>query len=205
MNSGSLGELFPRSSHENLLPADGEAVYFGPILNPADAQGYFQKFFTDVPWRNDEAVIFGRRIVTARKAAWFGDKPYSYTYSGTTKTALPWTQELRALKSMIEQRSGTTYNSCLLNLYHDGSEGMGWHSDDEKSLCPQSAIASVSLGAERKFSLRHKRTGDTISLILENGSLLVMKGATQANWLHSVPKSKKIHEPRINLTFRMMC
>ncbi|MFZ0510672.1 MAG: alpha-ketoglutarate-dependent dioxygenase AlkB [Candidatus Nitrosopolaris sp.] len=105
---------------------------------------------------------------------------------------------------MVEKLTETKFNSCLLNLYHNGNEGIAWHSDDEKSLEKNSTIASLSLGAERKFSFKHKQTKQTISLVLEHGSLLIMKDATQTNWLHSLPKSKKITGPRINLIFRTM-
>lgn len=115
-----------------------------------------------------------------------------------------WTEDLLKLKQIAEELTGVTFNSCLLNLYHNGDEGVAWHSDDEKSLAKNSAIALLSLGAERKFSFRHKKTNDTVSVILENGSLLVMKDTTQTNWLHSLPRSKKIMSPRINLTFRTM-
>jgi alkylated DNA repair dioxygenase AlkB len=125
-----------------------------------------------------------------------------YTYSNTTKRALPWTKELSDLKQIVEERTKTDFNSCLLNLYQNGEEGIAWHSDDEESLVKNSTIASLSLGAERKFSFKHKQTKETISLVLEHGSLLVMKDVTQTNWLHSLPKSKKITQPRINLTFR---
>jgi alkylated DNA repair dioxygenase AlkB len=120
------------------------------------------------------------------------------------KKALPWTRELTILKQVVENLSNTKFNSCLLNLYHDGNEGMGWHSDDEKSIEEHSTIASVSFGAERKLSFKHKQTKETISVLLENGSLLLMKDATQKNWLHGLPKSTKITLPRINLTFRTM-
>jgi alkylated DNA repair dioxygenase AlkB len=108
------------------------------------------------------------------------------------------------LKATVEERCGTIFNSCLLNLYHDGREGMGWHSDDEKSLVRDGCIASMSFGAERKFSFRHKRTKETVSLVLEDGSLLVMAGTTQTHWHHQLPKSAKAGTPRINLTFRTM-
>ena len=128
-----------------------------------------------------------------------------YTYSNTTKQALVWTKELLDLKEIVEKLTETKkFNSCLLNLYQNGSEGIGWHSDDEKSIEKNSTIASLSFGAERKFSFKHKQTKLTISLVLEHGSLLIMKDATQTNWLHSLPKSEKITEPRINLTFRTM-
>ena len=134
--------------------------------------------------------------------AWYGDTDFEYTYSKITKRALPWTAELVALKKIIEKKTGEKFNSCLLNLYHNGDEGMAWHSDAEKVLKKNGAIASLSLGAERKFTFKHKETKETISLILENGSLLVMKGSTQTSWLHRLPPTKLISKPRINLTFR---
>jgi alkylated DNA repair dioxygenase AlkB len=196
--------LFSYEPAQNILPYDGTVNYFGPVIDPREAQHYLETLLSTVPWRNDEAVIYGRHIVTARKVAWYGDADYAYTYSGTTKTALAWTRELLALKNLVEGKTETAFNSCLLNLYHDGNEGMSWHSDDEKSLGTNSTIASLSFGAERKFSFRHKRGGESVSLVLENGSLLVMKGTTQTYWQHSLPKSKKIMAPRINLTFRTM-
>jgi alkylated DNA repair dioxygenase AlkB len=199
-----LVNLFGYEPSQNILPYDGIVNYFGPVMGPYEAQDYLMTLLTTVPWRNDEAVIYGRHIVTARKVAWYGDANYAYTYSGTTKTALAWTRELLALKSLAEEKTGTAFNSCLLNLYHDGNEGMSWHSDDEKTLGTNSTIASLSFGAERKFSFRHKRSGESVSLVLEDGSLLVMKGTTQTYWQHSLPKSKKITAPRINLTFRTM-
>jgi alkylated DNA repair dioxygenase AlkB len=168
------------------------------------ANEYFDSLLQNIPWKNDEVVVFGKRIVTKRKTAWYGDSNYVYIYSNTIKQALPWTRELVNLKQIVENLSNTKFNSCLLNLYHDGNEGMGWHSDDEKSIEDNSTIASVSLGAERKFSFKHKQSNKTISVLLEHGSLLLMKDATQKNWLHSLPKSSKITLPRINLTFRRM-
>jgi alkylated DNA repair dioxygenase AlkB len=196
--------LFQYEPTRNLLPFDGIVNYYGPILASCAAQDYLEALLRTVPWKNDEAVICDKHIVTARKVAWYGDSEYSYTYSGTTKIALPWTKELRALKSLVEEKSGCSFNSCLCNLYHDGSEGMAWHSDDEKALGKDTAIGSLSLGAERKFAFRHKRKSDgsPISIQLEDGSLLVMKGTTQTFWQHSVPKTAKITTPRINLTFR---
>lgn len=196
--------LFGSDSTVNLLPYDGTVNYFGPVIAPADTRRCYDTLLREIPWKNDEAVVFGKRIVTARKVAWYGDSNFSYTYSGTTKQALAWTDGLAALKTIVEQLTATRFNSCLLNLYHDGNEGMAWHSDDEKSLGKDSTIASVSLGAEREFRLKHKRTDERISVLLESGSLLVMKDTTQTHWLHSIPKSKKIKTPRINLTFRTM-
>ncbi|MBV4360238.1 alpha-ketoglutarate-dependent dioxygenase AlkB family protein [Pinibacter aurantiacus] len=194
--------LFDNERIENLLPYDGEVVYYGRVIPLDEADLYRNILLQNIDWKNDEAVIFGRHIITKRKAAWYGDSSYSYTYSGTTKQALQWTKELLALKTIAENLTGTKYNSCLLNLYHNGDEGMAWHSDDESSLGVNTSIASFSFGAERKFSFKHKRTGESHSVLLENGSLLLMKGATQTNWLHSLPKSKKVSAPRVNLTFR---
>ncbi len=197
-------DLFGNDPTANLLPCDGTVNYFGPILNVAKTKFYFETLLHEIPWKNDEAVIFGKRIITARKVAWYGDSNFSYTYSGTTKQALVWTPELSELKTIVENLTGTVFNSCLLNLYHHGDEGMAWHSDDEKSLGKDSTIASVSFGAEREFRLKHKRTEDKVSVLLESGSLLVMKDTTQSHWLHSIPKTKKVTTPRINLTFRTM-
>jgi len=115
---------------------------------------------------------------------------------------MPCTKELLALKELVETKSGETYNSCLLNLYHSGDEGMSWHSDGEKDLKKHGAIASMSFGADRKFAFKHKETKETVSQVLEKGSLLIMKGTTQENWLHRLPPTKKVKSPRINLTFR---
>ncbi len=194
--------LFAPEATANVLPSDGVVNYFGKILNHPEAAGYFDSLLNSIEWKNDEAVIFGKHIITKRKAAWYADAAYTYTYSNITKQALPWTAALLRLKQVAETLTGATYNSCLLNLYHDGNEGMAWHSDDEKTLAKGAAIASLSFGAERKFAFKHKKTGEVVSLMLEHGSLLVMKGATQTNWLHRLPPSKKVNHPRINLTFR---
>ncbi|WP_256013436.1 alpha-ketoglutarate-dependent dioxygenase AlkB family protein [Desertivirga xinjiangensis] len=195
-------DLFSIEQAVNFLPYDGEAVYYGKIFEPTLARTYLDRLLSDIEWKHDEAVIFGKRIVTKRKVAWYGNAEYSYTYSNTTKQALGWTDELLQLKARVEKVSGLTFNSCLLNLYHNGEEGMSWHSDDEKTLGRDTNIASLSLGAERKFSFKHKVSKENRSIVLEHGSLLLMKGTTQTHWLHSLPKSKKVTSPRVNLTFR---
>lgn len=197
-------DLFHRETIRNILPYDGIATYHGVVLKQADANHYFNILLDNVEWKNDEAVIFGKHIITKRKVAWYGDDQFSYTYSGTTKQSLAWTKELLELKEITERLTGETYNSCLLNLYHNGDEGMAWHSDDEKSLGRNSAIASLTLGAERKFLFKHKTTKQNVEIFLQNGSLLVMKGTTQQHWLHRLPKTVKVTRPRINLTFRNM-
>jgi alkylated DNA repair dioxygenase AlkB len=174
------------------------------VLANAEAARYLDRLLKDIAWRNDEAVIFGRHIITKRKVAWYGDSNYTYAYSNIIRQASPWTEDLLGLKVMTEQLTGATYNSCLLNLYHDGEEGMAWHSDDEKELAQDGAIASLSFGAERRFLLRHKQTKEQVEVRLASGSLLVMRGTTQTHWLHSLPKMKKVRAPRVNLTFRLI-
>ncbi len=196
--------LFKSDHTRNILPHDGAVFYHNDMLRAEEATFFFDRLWETIVWKNDEAVIFGKHFTTKRKVAWYGEKPFAYTYSNTTKYALPWTEELLSLKIIAEKITTTTFNTCLLNLYHDGAEGMGWHSDDEKSLKKHAVIASISLGAERKFAFKHKVNKQVISLQLETGSLLTMQGETQTNWLHRLPLTKKIHRPRINLTFRNM-
>lgn len=186
----------------NLLSRDGELYYFRVFLDGQKADRFFRILFADIEWKHDEVIMFGKKIATKRKYAWFGDRPFSYKYSNSLKVASVWTPELVELKKCVENFAGEEFNSCLLNLYHSGEEGMAWHSDNEKELKKNGAIASASLGAERKFVCKHKVTGEKTEQILEHGSLLLMKGSIQAHWLHSLPKSKKVSEPRINLTFR---
>lgn len=197
-------DLFQPDSSINLLPYDGTVNYYGKIFTGNEATHYFHRLMETIEWKNDEAIIFGKKIITKRKVAWYGNENFSYTYSNSTRLALPWTTELLELKQLAENLSKAKFNSCLLNLYHSGDEGMGWHSDDEKSLEKNAPIASFSFGAERIFSFKHKNTKDTRSVTLEAGSLLVMKDETQLHWLHSIPKTKKVTRPRINLTFRTM-
>ena len=196
--------LFDNYADENinLLPYDGEVNYYGRLLQRTEADHYYEKLMQHIEWKNDEAFILGKLIVTKRKVAWYAENDFEYTYSNRTKRALRWTAELLELKKITEQRTGETFNSCLLNLYHSGEEGMAWHSDGEKDLQKNGAIGSLSFGAERKFSFKHKQSGEKVNILLEHGSLLVMKGTTQTHWLHRLPPTKTIFQPRINLTFR---
>jgi alkylated DNA repair dioxygenase AlkB len=186
----------------NLLPIDGEANYHGIVLKTDIADYFLACFLNEIEWKNDEAIIFDKKVTTKRKVAWYADQPFDYTYSKVTRSALLWTSELLDLKHRVETACSETFNSCLLNLYQSGDEGMTWHSDSEKQLKPNGAIASVSLGAERQFSFKHKKRRETHGLVLQHGSLLVMKGMTQTHWLHRLPPTRKTHWPRVNLTFR---
>jgi alkylated DNA repair dioxygenase AlkB len=186
----------------SIIDYDGAVDYHGLVIPFQDANDYFDCLLEKINWKSDQANMFGEQIFTKRKIAWYGDKPFSYTYSNSTKVALPWINQLIVLKKIVEAKTATTFNSCLLNLYHDGTEGMGWHSDGEKDLHKNGAIASLSFGAERKFSFKHKRSDEKVSLTLQHGSLLVMKDETQSHWLHRLPPIKGVNSPRINLTFR---
>ena len=198
-----LFELHP-DEKKNLLPTDGTVNYYGKVLQEAAADDFLDRLLAEIDWKNDEAVIFGKHIITKRKVAWYGEQQFAYTYSKTTKHAHTWTKTLLDLKAIAEEKTCETYNSCLLNLYHNGSEGMAWHSDGERDLKDNGAIASMSFGAERKFAFKHKSTREIISVLLEHGSLLVMKDETQKHWLHRLPPTKQNFGPRVNLTFRII-
>ena len=187
---------------KNLLPEDGQLNYYGVVFSGNESDDYLNKLLDNIEWKNDEIKLFGKIITTKRKVAWYGDFPFEYRYSNRSKLALPWTNELLELKRKVEYLSSEAFNSCLLNLYHNGSEGMAWHSDNEKELKKYGAIASLSFGAERKFVLKHNFSGEKVELLLENGSLLIMKNETQDFWLHRLTTTKRILTPRINLTFR---
>lgn len=195
-------DLFNSNPVQNLLPFDGEVLHYGFVLNENQCDFFFNTFFNGDFWKQDELVMFGKHIKTERKVAWFGDVEFEYVYSGTKKHAWNWTPELLELKALVELKTGEKFNSCLLNLYHNGNEGLGWHSDNEKELGVNPIIASLSLGASRKFLLKHIQTKQKVDVILETGSLIIMKGETQDKWIHSLPKTKKSQSPRINLTFR---
>lgn len=187
---------------QNYLPYDGTVQYYGKVVQTAAADHYFEALLHTIAWENDQALIFGKLFTTKRKVAWYGDRRFEYTYSNMNKYALPWTTELIELKALVETLTGETFNSCLLNLYHSGEEGMAWHSDGETDLKKNGAIASLSFGAERKFAFKHKQSKEKVELYLEHGSLLVMKDVTQTHWLHRLPPTKKVSTARINLTFR---
>jgi alkylated DNA repair dioxygenase AlkB len=189
---------------ENLLPKDGIAIYHGVVYPEMEANQLCQQLYDTMPWKPDEVLMFGKLIVTKRKVAWFADAGITYTYAGVKKSGLVWTDSLLEIKQKIESKTGAHYNACLLNLYHEGEEGMGWHKDNEVEIVEGSSIASLSLGAARKFAFKHGTTNERLDIELANGSLLEMKGAIQQNWYHSLPKTKKVKQMRINLTFRLM-
>lgn len=191
-------------SNNNHLPYQGEVNYYGAIFSEEKAATYFNKLLLEIPWKNDEVILFGKHIVTKRKTAWFANKPITYTYSNIKRTALVWNALIKEIKQKVEAVTNEEFNSCLLNLYPTGDEGMGWHNDSEKELVNNGSIASLSFGATRRFDLKHSKTKEKLSFHLNNGDLLVMKGEIQKHWLHSIPKTKKVKTPRINLTLRQM-
>jgi alkylated DNA repair dioxygenase AlkB len=188
----------------NILPQDGIALYYEKIIKDEEVEQFYEALLNNIQWENERVIMFGKEIITKRKVAFFSDPSISYRYAGKTKIGLPWTSTLLTIKNRVESITKESYNACLLNLYHNGEESMGWHSDNEKEIIAGSSIASLSLGANRKFSFKHKLSKETVSIELENGSLLEMKGSVQAHWWHALIKSKKVTAARINLTFRQM-
>ena len=182
----------------------GADLRFAPQwLDVAEADALFDTLLTGVPWETHRIRIFGREVDSPRRSCWIGDAAAVYTYSRTLFVPKPWTPALTALRAKIEAACGATFDSVLANLYRDGRDSMGWHSDDEPELGPAPVIASVSLGAVRRFLLKHRRDPvQATALELPHGSLLVMAGATQRNYRHALPRSSRISQPRINLTFR---
>lgn len=185
-----------------ILAKDGQAEYLRGFYDAEASDSLFTNLLDSLTWESDQIVMFGKLVRTARKVAWVGDRECLYTYSGIQKTPQAWTKALIGMRDKLGQFTGHTYNSCLLNLYHTGEEGMGWHSDNERELDSAAPIASVSLGARRKFAFRHKQDKTTSSVFLENGSLLIMHPPIQEHWQHSLLKTKTVTSPRINLTFR---
>ncbi|QWE16238.1 alpha-ketoglutarate-dependent dioxygenase AlkB [Polynucleobacter sp. AP-Nino-20-G2] len=202
MNQGLLFTTKPTQSRLNLLPKDGVAIYRPGFISATECAKLMEELQQSLQWEADRLMMFGKLVITRRKVAWVGDPACTYTYSGVKKQPQAWTSELLAIKRQLENIAHSEFNSCLLNFYHDGADGMGWHSDDENELDAQSPIASLSLGATRKFAFRHKQDKSTTSLLLENGSALIMHAPTQQFWQHTLLKTKTIHTPRINLTFR---
>jgi alkylated DNA repair dioxygenase AlkB len=182
---------------------DGWIMYDPCFLEPANCDQYLAYLTHVVPWEQQKVQMFGKWVDQPRLTAFYGDPGVSYTYSGLTWQVQAWPPPLAELRKVIEERCSKQFNSVLLNYYRDGQDSMGWHSDDEPSLGRNPLIASVSFGAERKFMLRHRqKKSSRQEIVLRHGSLLVMGGALQHHWQHQLPKSKKVREARINLTFR---
>ena len=202
-----MTDLFAPAPTDNLLPYDGKVNDLGIVIDYPSALYY--ALLTTLPWQPDIVTLFGKTHVTTRQIVWMGDSDASYQYSGHTRQAIAWTDSVFHVKHHVEQQLlkigiHANFNSCLLNYYPSGDEGMGYHADDEKELGDQPIIASFSLGATRKFVFKHKKTQDKVELYLESGQLIVMHGDTQEYWKHTITKTKTVNEGRISLTFRQM-
>ena len=195
--------LFPISGE--LLPGDGSAVLFPDFLCESDADKYFSGLHNNTPWEQNFIRLFGKEVSEPRLSTWHAEADLPYTYSGVPRTPHPWKEPLSSLRTACEAHTGQSFNGALLNLYRTGLDAMGWHSDDEAVNGPNPVIASISLGAERRFDFRHKQSREMISAVLPHGSLLVMSGACQTFWLHRIAKTTRQTEPRINVTFRTLC
>lgn len=188
---------------ERLTLPDGELLYIPQAFSTPEAQGFLEHCLRELPWRQDSIRIAGKTMAVPRLQNWFGEPGAHYSYSGIALAPLPWTASLLEIKARVESLCDGHFNCVLANHYRDGRDSVSWHSDDEPELGEQPMIASVSLGASRRFELRHRqKSAPSLRLTLDHGSLLVMLGRTQEFWAHQVPKEKDVHEPRINLTFR---
>jgi len=202
-----MTDLFAPAPTDNLLPYDGKVNDLGVIID--DATALYNTLLNELPWQPDIVTLFGKTHITTRKIVWMGDTDADYQYSGHVRQTVPWSDIVFHVKQKIEQallEVGVTanFNTCLLNYYPSGADGMGYHADDEKELGQQPVIASLSLGATRKFVFKHKKTQDKVELYLESGQLVVMHGDTQTFWKHTITKTKTVDTGRISLTFRHM-
>jgi alkylated DNA repair dioxygenase AlkB len=202
-----MSDLFAPAPTENLLPYDGIVNDLGLVLD--SPKQLYEELYNDLPWQADVVSLFGKTHVTTRQIVWMGEPDISYYYSGHSRQAIAWSAAVFHVKQCVEQQLAdigitANFNSCLLNYYPTGSDGMGYHADNEKELGPNPIIAALSLGATRKFVFKHKKTQDKVALHLESGQLIVMSGATQRYWKHTVTKTKTVAAGRISLTFRQM-
>ena len=199
-----MNSLFPSEPIVfNLL--DAEIVYHPHFFDKEEADAIFDQLKTDIPWQQDDIRVFGKTHPQPRLTALFGNEGKSYSYSNIKMEPHPWNPLLQKIKSRIEMVSGTKFTTVLLNQYRDGKDSNGWHADNEKELGVNPIIASVSFGAERIFQLKHNSIPDLKqNILLEHGSLLLMKGTTQHFWKHQIPKTSKPIGSRINLTFRLI-
>ena len=189
-------------TQQPIVDQDGYAYLINDFIEPQNATTILQQLLKEVAWHQEHYVIYGKSVAAPRLVAWYGDPQARYTYSDLSHEPLPWLPVLVMLKEQVEAASGQTFNSVLCNLYRHGQDSMGWHADKELELGRNPYIASVSLGETRLFKFRHLKTKQTVDVVLKSGSLLLMGGELQHHWRHSLPKSAKATQPRINLTFR---
>jgi len=203
----SQQSLFTEDTIQFDLP-DAELHYRPQFFPKPTADRLLQELMEKIEWTQNKIRFYGKESLVPRLEAWYGDHGKSYAYSGIQMNPKPWTKELVEIKEAIEKEASVPFNSVLINYYRDGKDRVAWHSDDEKELGQNPIIGSVSLGAERKFKLRHKKykeNGLKTEIMLQHGSFLLMKGPTQHHWMHEIPRTAKPIGPRINLTFRIIC
>lgn len=190
--------------NNNVLPKDGEALYYPNFLPRGESDVLLAKLLKEIKWKQEKVKMYGKMVNIPRLTAWYGSTDKDYTYSGIRMKPREWSETLPSIKKAVEEKAGSEFTSVLLNLYRNGEDAVGWHSDDERELGENPTIASVSLGTSRTFRFRHLEEKLVESIELTHGSLLIMKGETQAKWEHEVPRKKGILKPRINLTFRLI-
>jgi len=200
-----MTDLFAPAPTDNLLPYDGKVNDLGVLID--DATTLYDTLLNELPWQSDIVTLFGKTHITTRQIVWMGNENANYQYSGHVRQTVPWSDAVFHVKQKIEQALAeigiiVDFNTCLLNYYPTGADGMGYHADDEKELGHQPVIASLSLGATRKFVFKHKKNQDKVELHLESGQLVVMHGDTQRFWKHTITKTKQVAMGRISLTFR---
>ncbi len=186
---------------KKILDVDGECLYYKNFLQNRDL---LPSIIAGITWEQHTIKLFGKEHLQPRKIAWMADPNINYSYSKTTLKRQAWTPKVKLIKERVEDYTDTQFNGVLLNYYENGNHSMGWHADNEPELGEKPMIASISLGATRKFKLKHRTKDLKVDCDLESGSLLIMKGETQKYWLHALPKTKKVNSPRLNLTFRFI-
>jgi alkylated DNA repair dioxygenase AlkB len=204
--TGTTKDLFSESVIDYPLP-DAQIRYYPSFFSPKKSSFFLEYLQESIQWKQNTIKMYGKENPIPRLEAWYGDSGKSYAYSGIQMDPIPWTDELKEIKSTVELESGIKFNSVLINFYRDGKDRVAWHSDNEKELGQNPVIGSVSFGAERNFKLRHKKyklNGLKKEILLKHGSFLLMQGSTQHHWMHEIPRTAKLIGPRINLTFRVI-
>ena len=206
MTVRQMADLFDSDTPERIDLPGGDVRLLRAFLEPSQADQYLAAFLSETDWKQSKVFVWGKWHLQPRLIAWHGDSGTTYTYSGSKMIPLPWTPTLAKLRASVENASNAKFNSVLLNLYRDQNDRMGWHSDDEKELGPRPTIASLSLGDTRDFLFKskHEKKSCTHKVPLTHGSLLIMSGDTQSNWLHAINRESKPASKRINLTFRLI-
>lgn len=204
-----FGNIIPSSNNDKLKSGltkieNGEYLFYPNFFSKSESDFYLQNLKENIDWKQESMNMYGKQVNFPRLTAWYGDNDKPYSFSGITLAPKVWTKELLEIKDKIEPLSKVQFNSVLLNRYRSGNDSISWHTDAEKELGINPVIASVNFGATRKFQLRHINTKEKLEIELTHGSLLIMQGELQHFWQHQVPKTSKVVNERINLTFRVI-